>query len=221
MFIAYCIIFVILGAPVGKEIPFSIVTAGAGIGETKVNITSPSGKVTSVPVEQTVDLSKAKFIGSEPSVHSVDVTFADVPVPNSPFKVTAVAQVAQPSTSDASKVKAYGSGLTNGTVNSAADFTIDTREAGPGSLGLTIDGPTEAQIECFDKGGGLFEVRYWPNEPGEYTTNILFDDKPIPNSPFKAQINPATMLDTSGIKIYGPGIQPTGMLSTICYFFIL
>ena len=39
---------------------------------------------------------------------------------------------------DASKVKVYGPGLTSGTVNKPADFTIDTREAGPGGLGLTI-----------------------------------------------------------------------------------
>jgi len=108
-------------------------------------------------------------------------------------------------------VKAYGAGLATGTVSKPADFTIDTRMAGPGSLGLTIDGPTEAKIECFDKGGGLFDVRYWPTEPGEYTTNILYDDKPIPQSPFRAQVNPAKMVDVSGVKVYGNGVEPTGM----------
>jgi len=78
------------------------------------------------------------------------------PVPSSPFQTTAVSVPSGP----ASKVKVYGSGLTTGTVSKAADFTIDTREAGPGGLGLTIDGPTEAKIECFDRGAGLFDVRF-------------------------------------------------------------
>ena len=106
------------------------------------------------------------------------------------------------------KVKAFGAGLRGGTANAPADFTIDTRAAGPGALGLTIDGPTKAEIECSDKGGGLYDVRYWPTEPGEYTTNITYDDKPISGSPFKAQINPATMVDVSGINTYGPGVEP-------------
>lgn len=187
-------------------------TAGAGPGTPKVNLVSPSGSITPSPVQQVPDGFVGKVTAKEPGPHKVEVTYADQPIPHSPFSVTAVAEdVIVPSTVvDASKVKAYGTGLTQGTANTPCDFTIDTRAAGPGSLGLTIDGPTEAKIECFDKGGGLFDVRYWPTEPGEYTTNILFDEKPIPHSPFKAQVNPAKMVDVSGIKTYGPGLEPTG-----------
>ena len=52
--------------------------------------------------------------------------------------------------------------------------------------------------------------RYWPTEPGQYTTNILFDEQPVPGSPYKAQINPAKMVDVSGIKVYGIGVESTG-----------
>jgi len=75
---------------------------------------------------------------------------------------------------------------------------------------LTIEGPSEAKIECFDQGNGTCVVRYWPTEPGEYTINILFADKPIPSSPFKAQVNPSKRVNVSGIKAYGPGLEPTG-----------
>lgn len=185
-------------------------TAGAGPGTPKVNLVSPSGLVTASPVQEVPDGFVGKVTAREPGPHTVEVTFADQPIPHSPFSVTAVAEPVPSTVVDASKVKAYGRGLTQGTASTPCDFTIDTREAGPGSLGLTIDGPTEAKIECFDKGGGLFDVRYWPTEPGEYTTNILFDEKPIPHSPFKAQVNPAKMVDVSGIKTYGPGLEPTG-----------
>ena len=103
---------------------------------------------------------------------------------------------------------AGGPGLTGGTANSPADFTIDTREAGPGGLGLTIEGPVEAKIECFDRGDGTCGVRYWPTEPGEYKINVLYDAKPIPGSPFKAQIEPSRRVDVSSIKAFGPGLQP-------------
>lgn len=200
--------------PIGKEVPFHIVTVGAGPAPAKVNLVSPSGKVTPSLVEPSPDGFVGKVTATEPGPHQVEVTYADQPIPHSPFPVTAVAEqsVVPSSVVDSSKVKAYGPGLEHGTASEPCDFTIDTHEAGPGSLGLTIDGPTEAKIECFEKGPGLFGVRYWPTEPGEYTTNILFDDKPIPHSPFKAQVNPAKLVDVSGIKTYGPGLEPTGNL---------
>lgn len=162
-------------------------------------------------VEETVDGFAAKFTCYEPGAHQVQITFAGQPVRGSPFVIEAVQEGSQkPTAGDAGKVKAYGPGLTGGTANSPAEFTIDTREAGSGGLGLTIEGPCEAKIECFDKGDGTCQVRYWPVEPGEYTINVSFADKPIPNSPFKSQIMPSKRVDVSGIKAYGPGLQPTG-----------
>lgn len=195
-------------APIGKEVAFNVATVEAGPGPVKVNVTSPTGKAVPTTVEEQPNGFTGKFTPVEEGPHKVDVTFSEQPVPNSPFQVNAVPPL---TVGDPAKVKVYGPGLTSGTVNKPAEFTIDTREAGPGGLGLTIDGPTEAKIECFDKGGGLFEVCYYPTEPGEYTTNVLFDDKPVPNSPFTAQINPAKMVDVSGIKVYGYGIESTGV----------
>jgi filamin len=177
-----------------------------------VNITSPSGKVMAARIEETIDGFAAKFTAMEPGPHTIQVMFAGQPVPRSPFRVTAVqdAAVPAPVVGDPNKVKAFGPGLTAGKANAPANFTIDTREAGPGGLGLTIEGPSEAKIECFDKGDGTCDVRYWPTEPGEYTINILYNDHPIPKAPFKAQINPSKMVDVSSVRVTGPGIQPTG-----------
>jgi len=198
--------------PVGKEVDFDIITTGAGKGQVQVIITSPSGKVMAARIEETIDGFAAKFTATEPGPHSVQVMFAGQPVPGSPFRVLAVKDAAvQPIVCDPNKVKAYGPGLTGGKANTPANFTIDTREAGPGGLGLTIEGPCEAKIECFDKGDGTCDVRYWPTEPGEYNINILYNDRPIPGSPFKANINPSRMVDVNSIKAYGPGLQPTGV----------
>jgi len=203
----YRCVVVVSGAATGRELVFGVNTAEVGPAPVGVNVLNPVGQPVPSSVEPKPDGATGKFTPVQDGPHTVDVTYAGAPVPGSPFKVQAMPA---PTTSDASKVKAYGSGLTTGTASKPAEFTIDTRMAGPGGLGLTIDGPTESKIECFDKGGGLFDVRYWPTEPGEYTTNILFDDQPIPHSPFRAQVNPAKMVDVSGVKVYGNGVEPTG-----------
>ena len=197
--------------PVGKEVDFDIITTGAGSGQVQVTIVSPSGKTMAAKVEETIDGFSAKFTLSEPGPHTVRIMFAGQEVPQSPRKVTGIKDATvKPKKGMPGKVKAYGPGLKGGIANSPAEFTIDTREAGTGGLGLTIEGPSEAKIECFDQGNGTCVVRYWPTEPGEYMINILFADQPIPSSPFKAQVNPSKRVNVSGIKAYGPGLEPTG-----------
>lgn len=199
-----------LEIPVGKEVDFDIITTGAGKGQVQVMVVSPSGKVMAAKVEETIDGFAAKFTPAEPGPHNVNINFAGQPVPRSPVRVEAVRDEVDRPVGDTNQVKAYGPGLYGGTANSPATFTIDTREAGPGGLGLTIEGPCEAKIDCFDKGDGTCEVRYWPTEPGEYKINVLYNDKPIPGAPFSSQIMPSKRVDVSGVKVFGPGVQPQG-----------
>lgn len=58
-------------------------------------------------------------------------------------------------------------------------------------LGFSIEGPSQAKIECDDKGDGSCDVRYWPTEPGEYAVHVICDDEDIKDSPFIAHILPA------------------------------
>jgi len=74
---------------VGKEVPFEIVTAGAGKGPAKVAVKSPSGKDVPALTTAKADGFNSKFIPLEKGPHSVQVTFAEQPVPGSPFTVTA------------------------------------------------------------------------------------------------------------------------------------
>lgn len=57
--------------------------------------------------------------------------------------------------------------------------------------GFSIEGPSQAKIECNDKGDGSCDVRYWPTEPGDYAVHVICDDEDIKNSPFIAHILPA------------------------------
>ncbi|KAL0968726.1 hypothetical protein UPYG_G00270880 [Umbra pygmaea] len=187
---------------VGKDQEFSISTRGAGgQGKVAVKMTSPSGRP--IPCKIESDAAKGahsvKYIPPEEGPYKVEVTYDGNPVPGSPFAVEAVMPA------DPSKVRAYGPGLKGGIVGKPAPFTIDTKGAGAGGLGLTVEGPCEAKIECQDNGDGTCSVAYLPTEAGEYAINILFGEQHIPGSPFKAAVKPC--LDPSKVTASGPGLQ--------------
>ncbi|XP_064632240.1 filamin-A-like isoform X7 [Lineus longissimus] len=203
---------------VGKEYDFDIITADAGgKAPTDVIIIAPSGKQVPVKIEEIPDGYIVKYTLEELGTHSADVIFNNQSIPNSPFKTEGVpkgkAPTEKPMSESAKKVKAYGPGLSKGVTGAPAEFTIDTREAGPGGLGLTIEGPAEAKIDCSDNGDGTCGVKYYPLEPGEYTINILFADEYIPKSPYKARVVPPGKenLNVSGVKTYGPGVEREGV----------
>eukprot|EP00062_Callorhinchus_milii_P024180 gi/632983815/ref/XP_007908833.1/ PREDICTED: filamin-B [Callorhinchus milii] len=187
---------------VGKDQQFTVNTKGAGgQGKVDVKISSPSRKPVPCVVEPIVskDASVVKYIPKEEGVYTVDITYDENPVPSSPFTLEAILPP------DPSKVKAYGPGLKDGLVAKSAEFTIDTKGAGTGGLGLTVEGPCEAKIECSDRGDGTCSVSYLPNEAGEYLINILFEEVHIPGSPFKADIK--LPFDPTKVVVSGPGLE--------------
>uniref|UniRef100_A0A8C8AM42 Filamin C n=1 Tax=Otus sunia TaxID=257818 RepID=A0A8C8AM42_9STRI len=131
--------------------------------------------------------------------NGVEVTYDGHPLPGSPFPVEAQLPP------DPAKVCAYGPGLQGGRVGVPAPFTIDTKGAGTGGLGLTVEGPCEAKIECQDNGDGSCAVSYLPTAPGDYNINILFAERHIPGSPFKAKVTP--VFDPTKVTASGPGLE--------------
>uniref|UniRef100_A0A3Q4M2X6 Filamin C, gamma a (actin binding protein 280) n=1 Tax=Neolamprologus brichardi TaxID=32507 RepID=A0A3Q4M2X6_NEOBR len=187
---------------VGKDQEFTVNTKDAGgQGNVGVKMTSPSGRP--IPCKLESDKAKGvhsvKYIPPEEGQYKVDVSYDGNPVMGSPFGVEAVMPA------DPSKVRAFGPGLKGGVVGKPAPFTIDTKGAGAGGLGLTVEGPCEAKIECQDNGDGTCSVAYLPTEPGEYAINILFAEQHIPGSPFKAAVRPA--FDPSKVTASGPGLE--------------
>jgi len=71
------------------------------------------------------------FSPKEVGEHLVNVLKDGEHIPNSPFKL-------QVTEGNASKVKAWGPGLEEGTVNEVNEFTIDTKEAGHNPLKLFL-----------------------------------------------------------------------------------
>ncbi|XP_061796901.2 filamin-B isoform X1 [Nerophis lumbriciformis] len=187
---------------VGQEQSFKVDTKEAGgQGRLEVEVLSPSqravpSKVDLQPGE--VDVCRVSYTPTEEGLHAVNVSYDGHPIPGSPFPVEGQLPP------DPSKVKAFGPGLKEGLVGNPAQFTIDTKGAGTGGLGLTVEGPTEAKIECSDNGDGTCSVSYLPTEPGEYLVNILFEEIHIPGSPFRADIQ--MPFDPSKVVSSGSGL---------------
>ncbi|KAL7677096.1 hypothetical protein ACOME3_003343 [Neoechinorhynchus agilis] len=143
------------------------------------------------------------FVPQKPGPHEVSILYDGHPIPQSPFKVT-VAPFKE------SKIRAYGPGLEGGVVGQPADFMVETNDE-TGTLGFSIEGPSETRIECSDNGDGSAKVRYWPTAQGEYAVHICTNDEDIPSSPYMAWIDPAPQYGESfepiKVRVYGPGVD--------------
>ncbi|XP_054641647.1 filamin-B [Dunckerocampus dactyliophorus] len=187
---------------VGQEQHFKVdMKEAGGQGRLEVEVLSPSQKAVPCKVEPqpgNADVRLVRYTPTEEGVYAVNVSYDGHPISGSPFPVEGQLPP------DPSKVKAFGLGLKRGLVGNPAEFTIDTKGAGTGGLGLTVEGPTEAKIECSDNGDGTCSVSYLPTEPGEYLVNILFEEVHIPGSPFRADIQ--MPFDPSKVVASGLGL---------------
>ncbi|XP_071960405.1 filamin-A-like isoform X3 [Antedon mediterranea] len=150
---------------------------------------------------------KAEYTPVEEGPHKLDVKVAGKPVGKSPYNIGSKKGC------DPSKVKAYGPGLETGLTDKPATFTIETKGAGQGGLGIAIEGPCEAEMKCVDNNDGSCTVEYMPTKPGEYDVHVTFADAPIPGSPFKPVIK--DVVDPSKVVVSGPGVSPTGVRANI------
>uniref|UniRef100_A0A1A7YJ75 Filamin C, gamma b (Actin binding protein 280) n=1 Tax=Iconisemion striatum TaxID=60296 RepID=A0A1A7YJ75_9TELE len=264
-----------LGCIINKPADFTIDTNGAGRGELKIYAQDSDGFPIDIQITDNGDCTYfCVYIPTKPIKHTIIITWGEVNIPNSPFRVM-IGEGSHPE-----NVKVYGPGVEKmglkaneptyftvdcseagqgdvsigikcapgvvgpaeadidfdiikndndtftvkymppgGLVGKPAPFAIDTKGAGTGGLGLTVEGPCEAKIECQDNGDGSCSVSYLPTDPGEYTINILFADQHIPGSPFKAVVQP--VFDPSKVLASGPGLEQgtvseTGLFTVDC-----
>lgn len=167
-----------------------------------VTITSPSGHRIKAHVIPTAEGFLVNFTPTQLGQYLLSVSFGGIPISPRPFHLQCQ------NGSDSQKVSAMGPGLLRGIVGSPAEFKIDTRGAGQGGLGVTVEGPCEAAINCRDNGDGTCNVAYLPTEVGDYSINVTFNEEHIQGSPFQALIMPLPNLEWT--RVSGIGIQPHG-----------
>ncbi|XP_067205884.1 filamin-A isoform X4 [Linepithema humile] len=170
-------------------------------GKVSCTINNPSGgKTEKLIIPQGDGTYRVSYTPFEEGCHTIDILYDNVPIPGSPFSVNVQRG------SDPSKCRAYGPGLEKGIVNKTNRFTVETKEAGNGGLGLSITGDGEVKAEAKDNYDGSCTVEYVPTEPGDYEIGIKFAEQNIPGSPFKVEV--ISDSEAKNVIAYGPGLQP-------------
>ncbi|XP_075604586.1 filamin-C isoform X2 [Balearica regulorum gibbericeps] len=196
------------GVRVHEAADFRVLTKGAGTGDLRVLLKGPKGTEEPVSVRDAGDgVYECEYHPAVPGKYQVAITWGGYAIPRSPFEVQVAAAPG------VQKVRAWGPGLVGGVVGRAAGFVVEAIGTEVGTLGFSIEGPSQAKIECDDKGDGSCDVRYWPTEPGEYAVHVVCDDEDIKDSPFIAHILPAPADSwPEKVKAFGPGLEPTGCI---------
>lgn len=181
---------------------FRIVTNDVKAADLQVTITSPSGNRLKAHIINTEDGFLVNFTPTQLGQYLLFITFGGIPLLTEPYLLHCLKE------SDPKKVFATGPGLHSGIVNKPAEFIIDTRAAGQGALGVTVEGPSECHLNCRDNGDGTCNIAYWPTECGHYTVNVTFNDYHITGSPFQVMIYPVPNLER--VTVCGTGIEMHG-----------
>ncbi|KAL5112591.1 Filamin-A [Taenia crassiceps] len=149
-------------------------------------------------------------------LHTIEVTYGGVQIPGSPFAVDVSAGF------DASRVRAYGPGLEPSgphlMPNMKTEFTVDMSGAGKGGLGLSIEGPADAAINCIDNKDGTCTVEYTPTMAGTHDIHLKFGGVEIPMSPFHVRIQGNA--DVSKVRCYGHGLEPNKVRASVPATFV-
>ncbi|PAA77557.1 hypothetical protein BOX15_Mlig032423g3 [Macrostomum lignano] len=188
------------GVRVNNQADFYVHVENAGEGDCSVQIIGPGGGNEPCKVERTADsVYTCLYVPRKAGRYTIIVKFGPQEVPRSPFPVDVAPQLQ-------SDIRAYGPGLEGGWVGEPAIFTVESNGE-TGALGFSIEGPSEAQIQCSDNGDGSADVVYYPTAPGEYAVHVLCNEQDIPRSPFMPVISERQpQLRPDQVRAQGPGI---------------
>lgn len=191
----------------GKPAPFAIDTKGAGVGGLGLTVEGPCEA--KIECQDNGDGScSVSYLPTEPGEYAINILFAEQHVPGSPFK--AVVQ----SPFDPSKVTVSGPGLERGKVNEDGSFTVDCSKAGEAELTIEIvsESGAKAEVHVQNNRDGTYSITYIPPFQGLYTIVIKYGGCAVPNFPSQLLVDPP--VDTSGVTVYGAGVEPRGKNST-------
>ena len=171
----------------GSPLEFFVDTAEAGHGELKVYIRGPSDYRPKVfMADDDHGVYSIKFDAMKAGKYFAVVVWSDQHIPKSPLKIRV-----HPA-ADAGKVRAFGPGLIDGFIGAPGQFTIETKNAGIGTLLIRVHGLKDSfKIEARPLSEGdsrTLITTYNPKLVGEYTIFVRWSGVHVPGSPFTVAI---------------------------------
>ncbi|XP_067672401.1 filamin-A-like isoform X3 [Haliotis asinina] len=171
----------------GNMCTFILQIPGTNPFDMEASVTDPDGTTELCDVMDLEDFHyKIQFTPKIKGAHILSVKHKSMHISGSPFTYS----VGQLNVGGYHKVQVGGPGLERGEVGLPNAFNIYTREAGPGSLSVSIEGNSRADIKLEPRENGFLGCCYTVAKPGMYGVHIKYDDKHIPNSPFMVNISP-------------------------------
>ena len=169
-----------------NEVVFCISTKGAGKGKI-----AASAKSISTKKHMQVSISHpfkhhyhVQFLPTDGFNYMLSVMYDEIHIKGSPFRI---------SLGDASLCHTAGEGLVKAWSGKWNSFTLETEDAGPGDLKVSIEGEglgergenitIEPNISAVKE--QQYEVAYQPMIPGRYWITVKWADTDIPGSPFE------------------------------------
>ncbi|XP_005177800.1 filamin-C isoform X2 [Musca domestica] len=171
--------------PVHQSNSFVINHNGGRLEDIEVNVEGPAGQSVPAQVHQSAEgVFKAEFVPRVVGEHRVHVTVCGMATAGSPYaaKVYDV---------NAIKVK----NVSNGTVGKPVTFLVETSQAGPGNLEVTVNGgrvPTSAQAQ----GQHTYAISFTPREAQNHTVELRFNSQDVPGSPFTCRVSAAARIQS-------------------------
>ncbi|KAL1243640.1 Filamin-A [Trichinella spiralis] len=173
----------------GDDCHVSLKIPGSSAIDLTASVMNPEGVIEDVELcEDSEEIYLIRFTPQMLGVHTLSVLRHGQHIAGSPFQYT----VGPFQDSGTHKVHAGGPGLISGEVNMPCFFSIYSREAGAGTLQIYIEGPSKAKLEYHEYRTGDGYISYCVTKPGDYNVAIKFNEKHIPDSPFKVYISSPT-----------------------------
>ncbi|KDR11639.1 Filamin-A [Zootermopsis nevadensis] len=189
-------------AAVGKTSFFTVSNVAGSVEDIEVNVEGPNGQ--SVPAQVKDTGSQTFQVEFSPRVageHRIAVAYRKVAIAGSPFscKVYDVKAI---------KVKDVAEGI----VAKPITFLVETSQAGPGNLEVTVNGgrvPTSAQAQ----GPHTYAISFTPREAIAHTVDLRFNGEDVPGSPFTCQVSEAARVVISGDGLEKVAVNRAAMFS--------
>ncbi|XP_057668388.1 filamin-A isoform X2 [Diorhabda carinulata] len=149
----------------------------------EVNVEGPGGQAVPTQVQPLGSGQfRAEFVPRVVGEHRVNVSVSGVPTVGSPYaaKVYDVQAI---------KIKEAASGI----VGKPVTFLVETSQAGPGNLEVTVNGglvPTSAQAQ----GPHTYAISFTPREATVHSVDLRFNGQDVPGSPFKCSVSPSARI---------------------------